>query len=99
MFVQAAVPMGKNDWETARIQQGRPVEGKEVVQDYNPLEAGLYQAVSLNKGCYMGQETLAKVHKQNAVKQQLWCMRFEGAVQPGTPLLSGTKRILWLHTA
>lgn len=87
--LQGAIPLGQEDWETARIQQGRPVEGKELMQDYTPLEAGLYQAVSLNKGCYMGQETLAKVHKQNAVKQQLWNLRFEGPVQLGTALLSG----------
>ena len=81
--------MGEEEWGTACIQQGRPVEGRELTQEYNPLEAGLYQAVSLNKGCYMGQETLAKVHKQNAVKQQLWSLKLEGPVQPGTPLLSG----------
>lgn len=89
LALQGAIPMGMDDWETARIQQGRPVEGNELMQDYSPLEAGLYQAVSLNKGCYMGQETLAKVHKQNAVKQQLWSLRLEGSVQPGTSLLSG----------
>ena len=35
--------------------------GSELTEAVNPLEAGLYHAVSLSKGCYMGQETLAKV--------------------------------------
>ena len=35
--------------------------GSELTEASNPLEAGLYHAISLSKGCYMGQETLAKV--------------------------------------
>ncbi len=81
--------MGEVEWEMARILQGRPAAGKELTEQHIPLEAGLYHAVSLNKGCYMGQETLAKVHKLNAVKQQLQGLMLDAAVQPGTPLLSG----------
>ena len=87
--VQGATPMGEVEWEMARILQGRPAAGKELTEQHIPLEAGLYHAVSLNKGCYMGQETLAKVHKLDAVKQQLKGLLLDGAVQPGTPLLSG----------
>lgn len=81
--------MGEVEWEMARILQGRPAAGKELTEQHTPLEAGLYHAVSLNKGCYMGQETLAKVHKLNAVKQQLQGLLLGSAVPPGTPLLSG----------
>jgi len=81
--------MGEVEWEMARILQGRPAASKELTEQHIPLEAGLYHAVSLNKGCYMGQETLAKVHKLNAVKQQLQGLLLDAAVQPGTPLLSG----------
>lgn len=55
--------MGESDWERARITQGRPAAAAELTEDYNPLEAGLSHAVSLNKGCYIGQETLAKVRE------------------------------------
>lgn len=55
--------MGESDWERARITQGRPAPAAELTEDYNPLEAGLSHAVSLNKGCYIGQETLAKVRE------------------------------------
>ena len=81
--------MGSQEWETARIQQGRPAAPAELTEDHTPLEAGLYHAVSLNKGCYMGQETLAKVHKLNAVKQRLQGLLFYAPVRSGTPLLSG----------
>lgn len=40
---------------------GRPKPGAELTADFNPLEAGLYHAISVNKGCYIGQETIAKV--------------------------------------
>lgn len=73
LFSEAgAVPMGDYGWEVARVLAGRPAQGAELSKDYNPLEAGLYNAVSLAKGCYMGQEALAKIHTQDAVKQQLF---------------------------
>jgi tRNA-modifying protein YgfZ len=59
------VPMGTESWEEARICCGLPVPGRELTELYNPLEAGLCHATSLNKGCYVGQETLAKVHNTN----------------------------------
>ena len=49
--------MGQVEWERARIMAGRPVPGAELTEAINPLEAGLYNAVSLNKGCYVGQVT------------------------------------------
>jgi folate-binding protein YgfZ len=61
LLLQGCVPMGEADWERARITQGRPAAGSELTADYNPYEAGLCHAVSLDKGCYIGQETLAKV--------------------------------------
>lgn len=62
---------------------GRPVPGKELTDGYNPLEAGLYHAVSLNKGCYMGQETLSKVYTQSAVKRQLWGLDLDAPCSSG----------------
>jgi folate-binding protein YgfZ len=53
--------MGEADWERLRIVQGRPSPGAELTESYNPLETGLCHAVSISKGCYIGQETIAKV--------------------------------------
>lgn len=47
--------MGEDDWNAARVLDGRPAAGAELTEEFNPLEAGLYHAVSLNKGCYIGQ--------------------------------------------
>lgn len=53
--------MGSEAWEVARIVAGRPTPGAELTGDFNPLEAGLFHALSLDKGCYIGQETISKV--------------------------------------
>ncbi len=63
--------------------------GTELTDAVNPLEAGLYDAVSLSKGCYVGQETLAKVHNLNAVKQQLWGLRLGCEATAGAPVMAG----------
>jgi folate-binding protein YgfZ len=60
--LQGAIPMGETVWEEARITRGVPRLGHELTDNVLPLEAGLASAVSLSKGCYIGQETLAKVN-------------------------------------
>jgi len=57
--------------ERLRIQQGFPAEPGELNDSTNPFELGLAPWVSLNKGCYVGQETLAKLATYDGVKQQL----------------------------
>ena len=63
--MQGALPMGTDVWHEARVRNGVPAPGAELTELYNPLEAGLYNCVSLAKGCYMGQETLAKLYNNN----------------------------------
>ncbi|KAF5828447.1 hypothetical protein DUNSADRAFT_17597 [Dunaliella salina] len=84
--VQGCVLMGQDEWDCARILAGRPAVGAELTEDFNPLEAGLCKAVSVDKGCYIGQETLSKVTNLNAVKQQLWGFELEGPVEAGSSL-------------
>ncbi|KAI8024674.1 putative transferase [Camellia lanceoleosa] len=52
LLSRGAIPMGSKAWETFRVFQGRPAPGKELTNEYNVLEAGLWNAISLNKGCY-----------------------------------------------
>eukprot|EP00878_Enallax_costatus_P023231 GHUV01024699.1.p1 GENE.GHUV01024699.1~~GHUV01024699.1.p1 ORF type:complete len:310 (+),score=105.60 GHUV01024699.1:842-1771(+) len=85
---KGCVPMGEADWERARITQGRPAPGAELTEIYNPLEAGLSHAVSLSKGCYIGQEALAKVTNTNGLKQQLWGLQLSGRAVPGATITS-----------
>ena len=79
-------------WEKLRIMQGVPVPDHELTEDYNPLEAGLWRAISFDKGCYIGQETIARLNTYQGVKQRLWGLALDRAVAPNTPItLAGEK--------
>ena len=64
-------PLGTAEQEHWRIQQGLPAVPGELNDDHNPFELGLAKRVSLTKGCYVGQETLAKLATYDGVRQQL----------------------------
>jgi len=64
------------DWQVGRVVRGRPQWGAEITPDYNPLEAGLWEAISLQKGCYIGQEVLAKQTTYQRLRQRLWGIDF-----------------------
>lgn len=88
-----AVPLGEQVWEQLRIKQGRPVPGNELTEDYNPLEAGLWQTISFDKGCYIGQETIARLDTYKGVKQQLWGVRLNAIAEPGTVVTVGDEKV------
>jgi len=88
-----AVPMGDRAWEQLRIQQGRPVPHRELTDDYNPLEAGLWGCISFTKGCYIGQETIARLNTYQGVKQRLWGVRLDALAQPGSAIALDEKKV------
>jgi len=49
-------------WNTRRIENGRPWFGADVTEDNFPAESSLESHVSYEKGCYLGQETIARMH-------------------------------------
>ena len=81
-----AVTLGEDAWECLRISQGRPKPDAELTEDYNPLEVGLWQTISFSKGCYIGQETIARLNTYKGVKQYLWGVKLAGAVAVGTAI-------------
>lgn len=94
MLVEAgAVPIGDRIWEQLRIQQGRPVPDKELTEDYNPLEAGLLQTISFDKGCYIGQETIARLNTYKGVKQHLWGIILDAAADVGSAIMVGDEKV------
>lgn len=83
-------PLEAQEAEFWRLQQGEPAWPAEINEAFNPFELGLADRVSLNKGCYVGQETLAKLASSDGVKQQL--RRWQAAPTPGiaSPPEAGT---------
>ncbi|MBE9223804.1 folate-binding protein YgfZ [Cyanobacterium stanieri LEGE 03274] len=73
-------PIGNQEYETLRILQGKPTPNHELTTDYNPLEAGLWDTISFDKGCYIGQETIARLNTYKGVKQRLWGIKFPSSV-------------------
>ncbi|MCX5945988.1 MAG: aminomethyltransferase [Cyanobacteria bacterium] len=88
-WLKAFVPLDADAWALWRLGQGFPAAPGEINDGCNPFELGLAGWVSLNKGCYVGQETLAKLATYDGVKQQLrrWIWRAAGAGSgPGSDL-------------
>ena len=81
-----AITLDETAWECLRIQQGRPKPDAELTEDYNPLEVGLWQTISFTKGCYIGQETIARLNTYKGVKQYLWGLKLAASVDLGTPI-------------
>jgi tRNA-modifying protein YgfZ len=71
-------------WELVRVEHGLPRAGHELTDDVLAEEAGLLGShVHLDKGCYPGQETVARVHNLGQVQRRLAGLRFEPAGDPG----------------
>ncbi len=66
------------------LTHGRP--GSRAFRGLLPQEADLEGAVSFTKGCYLGQETVARVHYKGGVKKMLSALSGGPPLEPGTPL-------------
>jgi tRNA-modifying protein YgfZ len=88
-----AIELGDRVWERLRVLQGRPTSDRELTEDYNPLEAGLWKAISFDKGCYIGQETIARLNTYKGVKQRLWGVKLTALVAPDTPVFVAGEKV------
>ncbi|MBE9177407.1 folate-binding protein YgfZ [Oculatella sp. LEGE 06141] len=93
LFTAGATPLGETAWEQLRIRQGRPRPEHELTEDFNPLEAGLWQTIALDKGCYIGQETIARLHTYRGVKQQLFGVELSKPAEVGSLVTAGDEKI------
>lgn len=75
-----ARPGGLQAWDIARIEAGRPEWGVDIDDSTIPQEANFDElhAISYTKGCYTGQETVARVHFRGHVNRHLRGIVFEG---------------------
>lgn len=72
-----ATPAGRDAWEVVRIEAGRPEWGVDMSDATLPQEANLDElhAISYTKGCYTGQETVARIHFRGHVNKHLRALR------------------------
>ena len=92
-----ARPVGTRAMEALRIESGIPRYGVDVDERVVPLEAGLHHAVDFTKGCFIGQETIAKMHNLGKPRRYLvgLCLEADTVPPPETPLRDGEKQIGW----
>ncbi|MBC8267929.1 MAG: folate-binding protein YgfZ [Rhodospirillaceae bacterium] len=96
-LINAGFPTGTLDqYETARLHLGLPDGSRDMIVDKAILlENGFNElnGVDWDKGCYMGQELIARTHYRGLVKKRLMPVRVEGPLPaPGTPLMLGDKQ-------
>ncbi len=79
-----ATPAGLDAWEIARVEAGRPEWGLDIDESTIPQEANFDElhAISYTKGCYVGQETVARVHFRGHVNRHLRGIRASGLEPP-----------------
>jgi folate-binding protein YgfZ len=82
-----SVRVSESTAEILRVEAGRPRFGADVDTTHFPDEAGLDAAVSTSKGCYVGQEIVARTRTYGRVNRRLVGFRFpDGPIEPGAVL-------------
>jgi len=79
--------IGPEALEVLRVEAGIPRFGQDFGPDNFPQETGDESAVSYTKGCYLGQEVVARIHYRGGVQKALRRLVFEGPAKPGSGLL------------
>ncbi len=92
-----ATPVGFEAWEVFRVEAGIPRFGQDMEETTIPLEANLGRAISYQKGCYIGQEVIARATFRGQVSRKLTGL-FLGDQQPRpkTALWRGEKKVGWI---
>ena len=93
-----APPAGADAYEALRVEARRPRFGVDSDHRTIPNElTWLTTAVHLDKGCYRGQETVARVHNLGRPPRRLVLLHLDGVsevlAEPGTPVLAGTRDV------
>ncbi len=86
--------LGDDELERLRVEAATPRFGRELDDRVLPAEAGLEErAISFSKGCYPGQEPVARQHFRGKVNRRLRVLEVEGTPEPETPVLHAGKDV------
>ena len=95
-----AVEVSAEAAEIIRVESGRPRFGAEMGAETMPAEAGIVeQAISFSKGCYIGQETVARLHYKGKPNRHLRGLRLSAPAPPGSSLRLGEREVGRLGSA
>lgn len=95
-----AIPISDAAVEIVRVESGRPRFGREMADTTMPAEAGVVdRAVNFEKGCYIGQEPVARLHYRGRPNRHLRGLRFTGPAASGDPVRLGDRELGTVGTA
>jgi len=86
-LLTSATPIDSDTLDVLRIEQGYGAFGRELSQEYIPLETGLLDAVSFSKGCYVGQEIIARMESRGRLAKRLCGLQLNQPVTPPAKLV------------
>jgi folate-binding protein YgfZ len=89
-----AVEVSDEAAEIIRVESGRPRFGLDMGPESMPAEAGIVgRAVDFEKGCYIGQEPVARLHYRGKPNRALRGLRLSGAASHGDPIVLGDREV------
>jgi len=92
--------IGDDAAEVLRVELGIPRHGVDMGSDNLPGEAGIVErAVSFTKGCYVGQEPVARMHHRGRPNRRLRGLKMSAAVSPGESVMSADREVGRLTTS
>jgi aminomethyltransferase len=96
-----ARPVGLVAFETLRIEAGIPRYGVDMNENTIPIEAGLWNALSFEKGCYVGQEVIARIKWRGHVNWHLAGLRIDGDYTPkkNSKIITGEREIGYITSS
>jgi tRNA-modifying protein YgfZ len=94
LLARGAAPVSEQAAECVRVERGRPRYGIDLDDSVIPQEAGLNErAVSFTKGCYVGQETVARLYYKGKPNRHLRGLRLSEPAASGDALLLGERPV------
>jgi folate-binding protein YgfZ len=94
LLARGAQAVSEQAAECVRIERGRPRYGVDIDESTIPQEAGLNErAVSFTKGCYVGQETVARLYYKGKPNRHLRGLRLSAPVESGAELRLGERTV------
>jgi tRNA-modifying protein YgfZ len=91
LIAAGAVAVDQANFDHFRIARAMPGSDREYGEHSNPIEAGLLHLIDWDKGCYVGQEVIARLDAYDKVQRNMKVLKSASPIAEGTKLVSGTK--------
>jgi folate-binding protein YgfZ len=91
LIAAGAIEIDQANFDHFRIDRAIPGSDREYGEHANPIEAGLLHLIDWEKGCYVGQEVIARLDAYDKVQRNVKVLRSASPITEGAKLVSGTK--------